>query len=195
MAPTETPRYRFGPLERRGIIGALRKTQALLLGVGLVGGVIALRVAPNGPNVLFAGGALGLAALIAFVPIQGRSLEEWAPVVARHLFRRARGRDRYRSPAPELGAVARVSTGPDAVDDAMRVVELAEALPDELDTIGWVSVPYNGRAVGVAKDARRNTYTVALRCRVQALGLLDIGQQARRLAEWGRVLSGLAGER
>jgi hypothetical protein len=56
-------------------------------------------------------------------------------------------------------------------------------------------VPYNGRAVGVAKDTRQNTYTVALRCRVQAFGLLDTGQQARRLAEWGRVLSGLAGER
>ena len=129
------------------------------------------------------------------MPIQGRSLEEWTPVVARYLWRRVRGRDRYRSPAPELGAVARVPTDPDAVDDAMRLVELAEALPDELDTIEWVSVPYSGRAVGVAKDTRQNSYTVALRCRVQAFGLLDTGQQARRLAEWGRVLSGLAGER
>jgi hypothetical protein len=47
----------------------------------------------------------------------------------------------------------------------------------------------------VAKDTRQNTYTAALRCRVQAFGLLDTGQQARRLAEWGRMLSGLAGER
>src|SRR3954471_10928449 len=102
MDPSDTPRYRFGPLEQRGIIGGLRKSQAVLVGGGLVVGVIALRVAPNGPNALFAGGALAIAALIAFVPIHGRSLEEWAPVVGRYLSRRLRGRDRYRSPAPEL---------------------------------------------------------------------------------------------
>src|SRR6187200_606750 len=74
MPPTDLPRYRFGPLERRGIIGSLRKAQAALLGVGLVVGVIALRLAPNGINALLAGGALALTALVAFVPIQGRSL-------------------------------------------------------------------------------------------------------------------------
>jgi hypothetical protein len=47
----------------------------------------------------------------------------------------------------------------------------------------------------VVNDTAQNSYAVALRCRVQAFGLLDIAQQARRLAEWGRVLSGLAGER
>jgi hypothetical protein len=77
MPPTDLPRYRFGPLERRGIIGSLRKAQAALLGFGLVVGVIALRLAPTGINALLAGGALALTALIAFVPIQGRSLEEW----------------------------------------------------------------------------------------------------------------------
>src|SRR4051812_21681117 len=152
MGPTDAPRYRFGPLERRGIIGGLRKYQALLLGGGLVVGVIALRVAPNGPNALFAGAALALAALVAFLPIHGRSLEEWTPVVARYLWRRARGHDRYRSPAPELGAVTQVPTDPEHVDGGTRLVELAEALPDELDTIEWVAIPYNGRAVGVIKD-------------------------------------------
>jgi hypothetical protein len=195
MAPNDAPRYRFGPLERRGVIGALRKSQALLVGGGLVVGVIALRVVPNGPNVLFARAALALAALVAFLPIQGRSLEEWTPVVARYLWRRARGHDRYRSPAPELGAVTHIPTGPERVDAATRLVELAEALPDELDTIEWVPIPYNGRAVGVVKDTGPNSYTVALRCRVQAFGLLDTTQQARRLAEWGKVLSGLTGER
>src|SRR5919198_1177208 len=161
MPPTDLPRYRFGPLERRGIIGSLRKAQAALLGVGLVVGVVALRLAPNGINALLAGGALAVAALVAFVPIQGRSLEEWTPAVAGD---------------PEL-------------------VELVEALPDELDTIEWVAVPHRGRAVGVVNDTAQNSYAVALRCRVQAFGLLDTAQQARRLAEWGRVLSGLAAER
>src|SRR3954454_21322156 len=118
MAPTDIPRYRFGPLERRGIIGSLRKPQAALLGVGLVAGVVALRLAPNGPNVLLASGALALAALVAFLPIQGRSLEEWTPVVARLLWRRVWRRDAYRSPAPGLGALLRVPTDPEQADDA-----------------------------------------------------------------------------
>src|SRR3954452_9028646 len=195
MPPTDVPHYRFGPLERRGIIGSLRKAQAVLLGVGLALGVIALRLAPNGVNVLLAGGALAFAALVAFLPIQGRSLEEWTPVVARHLWRRVWRRDAYRSPAPQLGALARVPTDPDDTDPAGQLIELAEALPDELDTIEWLAVPYKGRPVGGVKDTAQNSYTVALRCRVQAFGLLDVAQQARRLAEWGRVLSGLAGER
>jgi hypothetical protein len=112
MPPTDLPRYRFGLLERRGIIGGLRKAQAALLGVGLVVGVVALRLAPNGINALLAGGALALTALIAFVPIQGRSLEEWAPVVVRYLWRRVTGRDACRSPAPQLGALARIPTDP-----------------------------------------------------------------------------------
>jgi hypothetical protein len=195
VAPTDSPRYRFGPLERRGIIGGLRKAQAVLLAVGLAVGVMALRVAPNGPNALLAFAALALAALVAFVPIQGRSLEEWTPVVARYLWRWLLGRDAYRSPAPGLGALARLPTDPDSPDSAAGLVELAEALPDELDTIEWASVPYNGRAVGVVKDTAQYSYAVALRCRVQAFGLLDTAQQARRLAGWGRVLSGLAAER
>src|SRR4051812_42423380 len=134
MPPTDLPRYRFGPLERRGIIGSLRKAQAALLGVGLVAGVVALRLAPNGINALLAGGALALTALVAFVPIQGRSLEEWTPVVARYLWRRATGRDAYRSPAPELGALARIPTDPAAAVDP-ELVELVEELAHELDTI------------------------------------------------------------
>ena len=151
-------------------------------------------MAPNGPNVLIAGGALALSALIAFLPVHGRSLEGWTPVVARYLWRRLWGHDAYRSPAPQLGALARVPTD-ERAGDSTQQVELAEALPDELDTIEWISVPYRGRAVGVVKDTANNSYAVALRCRVQAFGLLDTGQQARRLAEWGRVLSGMAGER
>src|SRR3954452_1036278 len=161
MPPTDVPHYRFGPLERRGIIGSLRKAQAVLLGVGLALGVIALRLAPNAVNVLLAGGALAFAALVAFLPIQGRSLEEWTPVVARHLRRRASGRDVYRSPAPHLGALARVPTDPEATVDP-ELIELAEALPDELDTIEWVAVPHRGRAVGVVKDTVQNSYAVAL---------------------------------
>jgi hypothetical protein len=106
MAPNDVPRYRFGPLERRGVIGGLRKSQALLVGVGLVVGVVALRVAPNGPNVLLAGAASALAALVAFLPIRGRSIEEWSPVVARYLWRRARGRDRLSLSTPAVQVIA-----------------------------------------------------------------------------------------
>ena len=69
-------------------------------------------------------------------------------MVARYLW----GRDAYCSPAPGLGALARVPTDPHSPDHDAELVELAEALPDERDTIEWVSTPYNGRAVGVMRD-------------------------------------------
>jgi hypothetical protein len=43
VASSDPPRYRFGPLERRGIIGGLQEGQAALLGVGLDAGVLAQR--------------------------------------------------------------------------------------------------------------------------------------------------------
>ena len=71
MAPTEIPRYRFGPVERRGIIGGLRKSTGRPARRRARGGSHRLRIAPNGPNALLALAALAIAALVAFVPIQG----------------------------------------------------------------------------------------------------------------------------
>ena len=80
LAVTERLSYRFGPLERRGILGAVRVGQAALLAVGAAAAIAALDLSPTaaggfGALVLFAA-----ATALAFVPIGRRTPEEWAPI-------------------------------------------------------------------------------------------------------------------
>jgi hypothetical protein len=93
---TQLPRYRFGPLERRGLIGGWRGGQ---VGAVAVAAVLAVGVLRRAPSLVGALAALVLVAgAVAAVtwPIGGRTAEEWAPDAVRHacgeLRRRARSR-------------------------------------------------------------------------------------------------------
>jgi hypothetical protein len=99
MAQEELRRYRFGPLERRGLIGSLRPAQVLVIAASLTTGVILMRALTGGTGVVSALVLALLAAAFCFWPIEGRSIEEWSPVVARHTLRRVRGRNVQLSPA------------------------------------------------------------------------------------------------
>ncbi len=48
MSETEMRRYRFGPLERRGLIGSLRATQVIPMAVSLAAAVVLMRALPGG---------------------------------------------------------------------------------------------------------------------------------------------------
>jgi len=182
----EARRYRFGPLEQRGIVGGLRSGQAAVVAVSLVGVVVLLQLSSS-PLVVFA--ALGLAAggmAVAFYPLYGRTPEQWVPVVWAWTLRRGRGRTHYRSSAPTTGA-----TG-DPLGDGE--VELPVSLPAEVGALDLLAAPLRGEPVGVVKDRSANTYTAVLAVRVRSFGLLDRAEQERRLAGWGAVLAGLARE-
>ena len=93
-------RYRFGPLERRGLVGSLRPAQVFVIAGSLGGGVILMRALPG------VGFALALALVLAalsfcFWPIAGRAAEEWLPVAGRFATE-----TRARSPPPPLGRAA-----------------------------------------------------------------------------------------
>src|SRR4051812_28579965 len=104
MSTNERQRYRFGPLERRGLIGSLRPTQLIVIAASLSCGVILMRFLANGAGVVAALALAALAIASCFWPISGRSAEEWLPIVARHASRRLRGRNVQLSPAPQAGA-------------------------------------------------------------------------------------------
>src|SRR5207237_3902619 len=92
--------YRFGPLEHHGLIWHWRGSQIAVLG----GGVLTAFLLAVTTQQAAAAIAAGLAALaVAFVPVRGRTLEQWAPVVLRFAVRRATGRHRWTSAAPGLG--------------------------------------------------------------------------------------------
>jgi hypothetical protein len=182
---SDSRRYRFGPLERRGIVGGLRGGQVGVVAVALVGAVVLLHVSSAAPAALVAIAVGAGGAVVAFYPFAGRTLEQWVPVAAAWILRRLAGRQRYRSTASTAGA-----TGQAGTDE----LELPLSLPDELTGVEILSVPLAGEEVGVVKERRAATYTAVLAVRVGAFGLLDRADQERRLVGWGAVLAGLARE-
>jgi len=112
--------YRFGPLERRGILGPVRAGQAALLaGAGLVA-IAVIDRAPTATGAFFATAVFAGAVLLAVAPIGSRTAEEWAPVAASFALRRVRRRTRFCSPVPARGVRLRnpAPPGQAELDDA-----------------------------------------------------------------------------
>ena len=68
-------RYRFGPLERRGLIGSLRPAQVILIAASLTAGVILMRTLASGTGAVAALALALLACAFCFWPISGRAIE------------------------------------------------------------------------------------------------------------------------
>jgi hypothetical protein len=178
-------RYTFGPVEHRGLIGSLRPTQTAILGATLVAIVLVLAARRDGGGMLIAVGLGTAALLVVFLTVRGRTVEAWAPVIARFLGRRATGRLEYRSAAPV--------TGHHFNGDGRG--EAALSLPEELHDVEMLAAPVDpsgAAAIGVIKDPRAHTYTSTLGVRVRNFALLSDAEQERRLAAYGTVLAGLA---
>jgi hypothetical protein len=175
MSSETTPSYVFGPLERRGLIAGLRAGQIALIGFGVAGLVFALSVsAIVGILVLLL--SIGL----AFAPIGGRNADLWAPITTAFWFRRLTTGRQWRNDACRLGHVDGEPSWP--------------ALPSHLAGVRILDVPADstGGPVGVIVDG--STYTAVLAVRPEAFALCDSAEQARRLAGWGGILSGVARE-
>jgi hypothetical protein len=178
----EAHTYRFGPLERRGLVGGLQPSQVACVAAAAAGAVAALRLAPNSAGFAFALLAVAAGALVAFAPISGRPPIAWLPVMATWLSR-PRG---YRSSAPASGITVRLDGA-----DAKRPIDL----PGWLERCELAPVSVGDQDVGVLKDARHGSLTAAVAVRVRAVGLLPTAEHEARLARWGELLAGLARSR
>ena len=147
----EFRRYRFGPLDRRGLVGSLRASQVVAVATALVIAVLAMRTAPTGAGTVVALLVVELVAGACFSPVAGRSAEEWAPIAARHALRVARGGHHHRSAAPTSGV--RPHAG------RPRSVVWLPAAATGLDILAW---PLNGEEVGVVGDRRARNQTPLL---------------------------------
>jgi Putative type VII ESX secretion system translocon, EccE len=181
--------YRFGPLERRGILGPVRAGQASLLAVGALSAIAVLDQLPSASGALLAVVLFAGAVVAAVAPIGSRTVEEWAPVAISFAFKRLRGRNRWRSELPMSGLLARRRSGA----QAFELCAPRPVLPPELGGL-WivVDVAYRDRPIGVLSERSGRRLTAVLACRVVAFSLLDAEAQERRLARWGLVLSGSA---
>ena len=178
-------RYRFGPLERRSILGGVRIGQAAVLGAGLLAAAITIDLEPSAPGAALCVAVLAIAAVLSTVRLGGRTADEWGRSL------QLRAEDRRRAPpVPFRGAV----------------VGGAFAISNGRLAIGRVRTPPTAKPRGRSADRRRSRgptlgalserhgrrLTTVLACRVVSFELLDPDAQQRRLDQWGIVLAGAA---
>src|SRR5215218_6718786 len=179
-AGREPLRYRFGPLERRGVIAGLRGNQVAALGAGALAAAMLVR-GGTVPGVGLALAAATAAVVAAFAPVGGRIVLDWAPVAAAFGARRGTGGHRFRSAAAGRGTTFRAGR-PAAAD-----------LPKELAGVELLAVPYDGvQEVGVLAEGGR--YAAVLSARGRSFALKDWSEQEQQLAAWAGVVAELGRE-
>jgi hypothetical protein len=183
---SERATYRFGPLERHGLLGPLTGSQACLLMVAAALAVTGIDLLPPVAGVVLA--LAPAAGVVLVVPLGGRTLDGWAGVAMAFLLRgiplgRRSGR-RFISPAPVRGMRW---SGP-----GRRVGDPPQQPPPEVGAVSVTELAHRGRSMGVLTERRGHRLTAALACRAASFTLLDPETQERRLARWGLVLSSCA---
>lgn len=164
----ELQTIQFSRLTRRGILLGLSLSQLIVLACALLIVVVALYTS-SGAGLAWSSPAWLTLAAIAWVPVSGRKLIEWAPIITRWLMRTRAKQTRYRRrmirPRP-AGTLA---------------------LPGDLAALREWHDPETGAAM--IHDPHAQTLTVMLRVQHPAFVLLDPAEQQRRVTGWGRVLA------
>lgn len=174
--------YRFGPLERRGLLGPVTASQAAIILASVIAAVIVLDHLPSTGGVVAAMILAGTATFGVTFPVAGRTSDQWALVAASYLRAAALRRHRHRSALPTAGK----SVGRPASDDA------ALNLPKALAGVELWEATNGERTIGALAELGGRRLTAVLACRAVAFALLDADAQERRLAQWGIVLSSVA---
>jgi hypothetical protein len=174
---TDSARYRFPPLERRGLIAGVTGTQLVVAGGGCVVALIVLRLAPSAAGAGLAVSVLAGTAAAACWNVSGRTPGGWVPIVATWWRRRAG--------QPEMSDVAGVGTTvagpPRPVPPAALAGVAITAAPDEAG-----SPP-----MGVVRDIKAGTLAAMVAVHGRSFSLLDPAEKQRRLDGWAAVLAGL----
>src|SRR3954470_19393274 len=102
--------YRYGPLERGGVMLALRVPQVVGF---VVAGMIGLGFLNQADfiGLLLAVATIALAAAILLVPLRGHTIEEWTPLPIRFFLGRFLRKARFRAQLAQVGHVLRLPDG------------------------------------------------------------------------------------
>jgi len=205
----ERTRYRFGPLERRGLIAGWRGGQIGAVAGGLVVAVLVLRSRPSAASVAVALVAVIGGVALACWPVAGRTGEEWLPTVVRWGLSGLTGARRHHSSAPAAGRCVGPGgapcVAPGALSGAARtrgsapcaVLDVRSARRGVLGGLSILSArgEPGAAATGVVHDPRTRTYTAAVAVRSHSFALLGPEDKERRVAGWASVLASFARER
>jgi hypothetical protein len=173
----DSVRYRFPPLERRGLIAGVTGTQLAVAASGCAVAFFVVRLVPGAP-----GAGLGLVLLVTTAAgacwnVAGRTPGGWLPVAATWLGRRTR--------QPVISDVTQVGTTRNGPPRACPPPALAGmVLSDVSDVDG--SPP-----MGVLRDLKAGYLVAVLEVRGRSFSLLDPAEKHGRLDSWGSVLAAL----
>lgn len=181
-----TARYRFGEVSHRGMLGAIRPGQLLVGVLGGGWGVAMVDVSPNTAGALAAVLGVVAATTTATLPVEGRTLEQWAPVAMRWTLRGLRERFSRARSAKSAGSRVSLPTGSDR--RRPNVIPPEPQPPRELRGVRIVEIPYRGRTIGAIAERKGHRLTVVLVGRAPGFALADDEEQELRLAVWGDVL-------
>lgn len=186
----EHGRYRFGPLEKRGLIAGWRVGQVIVVTIALVTAVGLLRAERPPLSLLVALSVVLVGLAGATWPIGGRACDQWFPVVTSWVRRLITGRQRHSSRLPSVGH--RVPPGR-AGPGATRVGRCQPAALSGCRLLGspaTAGTPF----LGVLHDARARTYTGVIAVSGTPFALLEPDEANRRVAAWSALLASLARE-
>lgn len=182
MSAREPLRYRFGPVDPRGLVGAVRASQCLVVVSGVALTLGAMQAVPlAGAPLAFV--PLALCCGIAFVPVRGMLLLDLGRLGLAYVLDRLSGRASWRARSSGAG----IPAGPDEETGSLD-------LPRQWGAFRIVAVPQGGRSVGMLLDERAGTASATLLVRTEAFALLSERDQERRVRSWGQLLAGLARE-
>ncbi|HUC36532.1 MAG TPA: SCO6880 family protein [Acidimicrobiales bacterium] len=175
--PEETPRvrFRFGPLERRGLIAGWRGGQIASVAAGLMVAVLAMRAGRPLVGAVVALVALGASVALAMWPVGGRTLEQWTPDALRYATDSSR---RRRDRSDPFGTLE------------LLTVELASPGPRGGPAVR--SAPQSSKQAAVVFDRAARTYTAVLGASGSGFVLAGEEEKLRRVGAWADVLSSLA---
>ncbi|MDQ1442782.1 MAG: hypothetical protein QOG97_3010 [Acidimicrobiaceae bacterium] len=174
---TEGGRYRFPPLERRGLIAGISGTQLAVAAGGCMVALAVLRVVPGPFGPLSAVSVVVATGAATCWNIAGRTPGGWVPIAASWLRRRTA--QPHRSDVPQVGTT--LDGPPRAVPPTALAGVRISAAPE---------VP-GSPPIGVVRDAKAGTLTAMLAVHGRSFSLLDPTEKQRRLDAWGAVLAGL----
>jgi hypothetical protein len=173
--------YRFGPVERRGLVGPLRLGQTLCIGGACFVAVIALRGLPSSQGMLAALVVVAIGAAAAIVPVGGRAPIEWLPVLVGVGVLRLSGDHAFRA-----GHAAQGFEG--SVDGS--TTRAPTTMPPPLKGCRLLSATLaDGSEVGVWHDPELAAYTAVFALEARAVSLLPASEHERRLERWGELLA------
>ncbi|MDA0168423.1 hypothetical protein OJ998_04930 [Solirubrobacter taibaiensis] len=165
------------------MIGGFRRGQILCIGAASVGAVVIVNLTPTAGGFMSALLLVGVGVALAIVPISGRTLEEWAPVLGAWLRATATGARRYRAAASENGVTS-------SLDGSCARTPIE--LPSCLAGCEIAAAATGDRDVGVLHDSSLSALTVVVAVTARAVGLLPTSEHEARLGRWGQVLASLA---